>query len=209
MANPITDNNVLAEIVKAEQCIGWLAFFDFDGAPYYLTTRAHPVSYGGKSYLPVGVMVGIDPLRDAAESKPNGLVISMSGVDSALIAIARDPGDYFGRKVWLRLAWFREDDSLIGVSNAVVGIMSHIEIALGESNIISLHCETDLAAWNRAKPLYSTDATEQRFFSGDRFFDQGPNLRGKTIYWGGNRVYSGGSVGGGGGGTGIPRLVSR
>ncbi len=184
----ISDSAVLAEIVKPSMSAGWLADFDFASGHQYYSDRAHPVVYAGNTYDPLGSLVSVEAIRDSADSKPNGVRLVLSGVDPALTALAVGDTGYYGRTVTLRLAFFDEKDALIGTSDPAVLLMSHPDVKLGKENVVAMNCETDQSRWAQAKPLFSTTASHQRFFSGDQFFDQGPYLLGKSVFWGGYRI---------------------
>lgn len=184
----ISDSNVLAEVVKPAMSAGWLADFDFASGHQYYTDRAHPVSYGGQTYESIGPLVSIEAIRNSADGKPNGVRFVLSGVDSSLMALALGDTGYYGRTVTLRLAFFNENDTMIGTSDPAVLIMSHPDVKLGQENWVAMNCEADQSRWAQAKPLFSTTASHQRFFSAEQFFDQGQYLLGKSIFWGGFRI---------------------
>lgn len=198
----IDDSNVLAALTQADQQTGLLADFDFSSGHVYATTRVHPVVYSSNTYSPLFYQFFIEPIKEAADSQPNGLRMGFSGLDASALSYALSNTSYCGRTVALRMGWFNEDDSLIGVSKPLRMMMSHADASRGEQNTIAMNCESDSARWFQSKPLYSTNATQFRLLSGDTFFDQGPYLQDKTIYWGGIRIVPGSNTGTGGGGQG-------
>lgn len=183
-----------AEAEKSAQSFGFLADFKFDGGDQHYTTRAHPVTWNGNTYLPLGYLVNVSLAREDIERRPNAIRLALSGIPAAFIALAQDSEEYFGKEVWIYAAWFDESDQLVATPEGpLVGTMSHTDIKLGRENAIGMNCENELAKWGDAKELPYTDQTQKRFWPTDDGFDQGPFQRDKIITWGGHRVNTGSS----------------
>lgn len=190
-----------AAAVSAQQSQGLLARFAFDSGDQHYTTRAHPVTWGGNTYLPVGPIISVESINETTDTKPTALRLGLSGVLPEFITLALDGPEYINRRVYLYRGWFSDADALLDdPEGPIIATISHTEIALGDENAISLVCETAFAMWAQAKPLAWTTATQYRFWPGDKFFDRGPLNKDRTILWGGYRVSSGGAGGGGRGG---------
>jgi hypothetical protein len=191
---------------SAQQSQGLLCRFAFDSGDQHYTTRAHPVTWDGDTYLPVGP-VSVEAITEAADSKPSAIRLTLSGVDANFINLALDGEEYINRRVYIYRGWFSEQDVLLDdPEGPIIATISHPEVVLGNENAMSLVCETAFARWAKAKPLAWTTATQQRFWSGDKFFDRGPLNKDRTIMWGGQRLMTGG---GGGRGGPAPRTVER
>lgn len=198
-----------AASASAQQSQGLLARFAFDSGDQYYTTRAHPIVWGGHTYLPVGPVISVESISESTDTKPTSLRLGLSGVLSEFIALALDDEEYINRRVYLYRGWFDDNDQLLDdPEGPIIGTISHPEIALGIENSIAIVCETAFAMWAKAKPLAWTTATQQRFWPGDKFFNRGPLNKDRTIIWGGQRVTSG-THGGGGGGRGGGRTQEK
>lgn len=186
-----------------QQSFGDLVDLNFTSGHQYVTNRAHNVEFGGHTYLAVGYLGNVEVIREDIEKRPQAVRLSISGVDSSLLSLAITD-DYAGRNASIYSAWFDENDQLVGTPEGPYIVqMSHANITLGGTNAVSMNCENEFARWKQAKALPYTHETQQRLFSGDEFFDQGPFMRDKIVRWGGARVNSG--FNGGGGATGKPR----
>ena len=150
--------------------------------------RAHDgigtISIGGNSYQGIGQFGSIQTVEESTDIVARPVTLAISGVDSSLIATARDEV-YQNRSATLYLAAYNTSTlALIDTPETIwEGRMNQMTITLaGDSSRIDLSCEHRL----RREPRIAryTDADQKLAYSGDRFFDLLPKIPGFRGTWG-------------------------
>tara|TARA_S200002703_G_scaffold154916_1_gene158425 strand:- start:4932 stop:5495 length:564 start_codon:yes stop_codon:yes gene_type:complete len=163
----------------------YLLDLEFDSGDLYLWTGLGDLTVDGNTYTGVGTILGIQPIEESSELSANGASFTLSGVQQALLALARDE-DYQGRPVTLKLGAF--DDNGDVISDPVIifsGFMDVMSIEDGgETGNISLSAENKLISFERASIRRYTDKDQQLFHPGDKGFEFVTSVQEKDLLWG-------------------------
>jgi hypothetical protein len=159
---------------------------DFASGIVRLHTRTGTITWGGFDWLGVGKMGAIEAIKEDAELRPNGVSLQVSGVDAAFITAATSD-DYHGRPVRIYQGLLNVDTlALVADPETVfVGIMDTMQVTLGQNaGSVAVSCESEMARWQRPRPMLSTHETQQLIYPGDRFYDLVPTIQTRPIDWG-------------------------
>lgn len=151
-----------------------------------LHTRTGTITWGGYDWLGVGKLGAIDAVKEDAELRPNTITLQLSGVDSSVVNIAVGE-DYHGRSVRIYQGLLDTATlALVATPETVfVGVMDYMTVSLGaNTGSIAVHCENELARWQRPRSLMYTHESQQLLYAGDRFFDMVPAIQNRTVDWG-------------------------
>jgi hypothetical protein len=164
--------------------IAWLAALHFGTGTLRFTTAPVTVAAGGHDWLGAGGLVSISPVAESEEVVADAVTLSLSIVDTALIAAALGSVEnYRGRRVVLLAQLFNEAFVPVGEARQRwVGLMDRIEItrSAGEdgggggaapgdpTGSINLRCSrTGIARMRNAQGLRMTHEQQLRRFPGD------------------------------------------
>ncbi len=160
---------------------------------------------GGSSQTWVGVgdLGGIESITESADRRRNGVLFSLSGVDTSLLDdVLTD--NYQGKDVTVWEAYIDDNGALIADPGlAFAGLMDTMGIVDGDpTGIIKLQCENrDVLLQRTSRSLY-TNEQQQLDFPGDLGLEFIKELQKKQIIWGAPNASNTGFVGGGGGAKG-------
>lgn len=158
---------------------------------------------GGSSqtWIGVGDLGGIESITESADRRRNGVLFSLSGVDTGLLDdVLTD--NYQGKDVTVWEAYIDDNGALIAdPALAYSGLMDTMGIVDGDpTGIIKLQCENRDILLQRTSRSFYTDEQQQANFSGDLGLEFIKELQKKQIIWGAPGQGTG-TVGGGGTGS--------
>lgn len=129
----------------------------------------------GEVYVGVGDLGSIEAISQDGSTSPNGISMTMSGLDNELISDVLLDG-YQGREVKIMLCVFIGDDyTTVHNHNIYRGLLDTMEIAYGKTATITVRVENALIGWFRSNTTRWNDATHKRqdpLNAGDNFFNQ-------------------------------------
>lgn len=183
-----------------------MAEFFFDSQTIGMWTGYGTITYGEKEFLGGGNFVGVSPVTESQDLKANGVVLSLSGIPSNLVAVAlaekvkrRKVNLYIGivgQKYVVKTEGnddvLTEDGGNVLVENQFLdepyrffsGLMDYFEITnSGESAEIRLFVENALIIGQRPKISRYTDEDQKRKFPDDRGFEFINRLQDREIVW--------------------------
>jgi hypothetical protein len=197
----------------AQASVGMVTLCDLDFASgtLYLHDSGGTLSFGGHSYLGVGVYGTIDVVAEDLENVPRGLKVTLSGVEPGLVTTAMQE-NYQGRRVTIYVGLLDPNSMVFAAPPESVweGRMDYMQIEIAQnSGTITLNCEHRL----QREPLVAryTQQDQNIAHPGDNFFDLLAQIPMTTASWGkttvthpentlpGNGGYRGGGGRGGGG----------
>ena len=172
---------------------------EFD-TPAYAHSGIGTITYDTNDYLGVGDFGSVSSTKESEELGPSGITLQLSGVDSTLITTALDSGKY-GDVVTLYVGYRQDDGTLVDDPWVLWrGTFEYASIGQGESNVVSITLQHDLAILDEADGGRYTDEDQQSRFAGDRGFEYVAEMGTVKLLWGGKPVVvaGGGSVKGAG-----------
>lgn len=155
------------------------------------TERTWPGHYeltaDGKTWRGLGVMLTVDGLRTRADLAAEVLTFKMSGVDAALVTIAKNSATEVPNQpcnVYLQFfdeAWAPLDDPIL-LKSAEMDVMSYVTTGPSKRDI-SLTAESIFVARNFAPYAYYTDRDQNKRVTGDRGLELVGTLNFKVVTW--------------------------
>ena len=162
------------------------------------------LAFGGNTYTGVGDLLAISQITETADIQATGINVSLTGVKSSFIVIAKDH-DYQGRALTVSLGAFDASGSLIADPVIVFsGFMDTMTISEnGAYSTISISVENKLIAFERSKVRRYTAEDQKIDHPSDKGFEFVTAIVQKDIIWGRPTGASGGGQGTPGHGGGV------
>jgi hypothetical protein len=190
----------------------YLVKAEFDSTPpedrnLYLWSGFGDLTFNGKNYLGVGNLLSISAVDESTDLTATGASIVLSGIQSPLLAIARDE-DYQGRPITIYLGALDDTGDLIASPTVLFsGFMDVMTIAeAGETSTISVTAENKLIAFDRSYVRRYTAEDQKIDYPNDMGFEFVAKIADQEIIWGRASPASGqGSGSDAGDGAGRPR----
>lgn len=185
----------LANGTELKQSSVWLCqmvALDFASGGIYANDGLHEIVYGGNTYLPIGQLGSIDAVQEQLNVIARPLKMTLSGVDAAIVAKARDEV-YQNRTATVYLQPINRLTGQPVAAPEIVweGRMDLMTISIDKNvGSITLNCEHRL----RREPRIAryTDSDQQNAYTGDRFFQFTQVIPGFQSQWGNEKAsYSG------------------
>ena len=175
----------------------------FDSSQLNIWSGVGDISFDSVTYTGLGDLLSISDIKETSDISATGINVSLSGVKSSLIAIAKDQ-EYQGRELSVRLGAFNESGSLIADPVIIFsGFMDTMTIAeAGTYSTISIAVENKLVAFERSKVRRYTAEDQKIDHPTDKGFEFVTSIVQKEIIWGRPTGSAGGSSGGSGTGNG-------
>lgn len=179
------------EIAKASVQVVLLVKLDFD-TPIYTHSGVGDITYDGNTYSGVGDFGGISEARESEFLGPAPITLTLSGIDSTLIAEALEAGRY--KDDVTIYEGYRKDDGTLKANPWTVwsGWFEYPNIKIGDDNTISVVCQHDLSLLNEKDGGRFTDEDQVERYSGDEFFEHITDQATVKLNWGGGRINSDG-----------------
>ena len=181
----------------------FLVHMVFDSSELNIWSGVGDLSFDSVTYTGLGDLLSISDIKETSDISATGISVSLSGVKTSLIAVAKDQ-DYQGRELTVRLGAFNESGSLIADPVIIFsGFMDTMTIAeAGNYSTISIAVENKLVAFERSKVRRYTAEDQKIDHPTDKGFEFVTSIVQKEIIWGRPTGSAGGSSGGSGTGNG-------
>jgi hypothetical protein len=143
------------------------------------------LSYSGETYLGVGDLLGISEIKESSDISATGINISLTGVKSSLVAVAKNH-EYQGRPLTVRLGAFDASGNLVADPVIIFsGFMDTMTISeAGEYSTISIAVENKLIAFEKTKVRRYTAEDQKIEHPTDKGFEFVTAIVEKEIIWG-------------------------
>ena len=143
------------------------------------------LAYGGNTYTGTGDLLSISQITETADIQASGINVSLAGVKSSLIVIAKDH-EYQGRPLTVSLGAFDASGSLIADPVIVFsGFMDTMTISeSGQYSTISIAVENKLISFERSKVRRYTAEDQKIDHPTDKGFEFVTAIVQKEIIWG-------------------------
>lgn len=163
-----------------------LVRFDIDSGAVGFWDDVYGVTYDGLSYAGAAGRFTISPIASVGDQSIANVDVTFSGLDVD-VANEVETADYHQRPMQVMIAILSTaDNSFIAVKSWFSGFVDQIvrrELADGPSELI-VRCETISRELDRAGTRTRSDADQQAFFSGDKFFEHVAPSIFRNIVWG-------------------------
>ena len=147
-----------------------LAKLEFD-TPVYVHSGIGNIDYDGDTYLGVGDFGSVRQIRESEALGPSPFELTLSGLDSALLAEALDAGNY-GDSVTVYLGFRQDDGTLVDDPVQLAkGKLAYPVGNRGEDNSISIVVQHNLAFLEQVDGSRFSDEEQQKLYPGDEGFE--------------------------------------
>lgn len=165
--------------------VPYLFFVQLDfSQPIRLCSAGYDVTWNGETWLGMGTLGGIEPIREQASLEAAGVRMTLSGVPTDTVAIALGE-QYQGRPCQIWFAPLTQDLQLIADPVRLFsGRMDTMDVEIGETATITLSAESKMVTWDRARVRRYNNEDQQSRFPGDRGFEFVAQMVEKQLLWG-------------------------
>ena len=168
----------------------YLVKAEFDSTPpedrnLYLWSGFGNLTFNGKNYLGVGNLLSISAVDESTDLTATGASIVLPGIQSPLLAIARDE-DYQGRPITIYLGALDDTGDLLASPTVLFsGFMDVMTISeAGETSTISVTAENKLIAFDRSYVRRYTAEDQKIDYPNDMGFEFVAKIADQEIIWG-------------------------
>ena len=180
--------DVITELSAARYRAAYMVDLGFDAptGTQRFWTGVGSLTYSGNTYTGTGNLGNVSIVEEAAEVRPAGVRLSLSGVAASLLSIALGE-QYQGRAATVYLAFFNEQWVMVGTPVTIyagkIDVFGFVDS--GAECELWITVENRLADFERPGEVYFfTDLDQQRKYAGDRGFEFTAVLVDKTFFWG-------------------------
>ncbi len=192
------DSSIVNRLGADEQALFFAVKAEFDTDDILVWSGTDDLVIGSDTYTGAGTLLNVSNSEDNLELKSNGLVISLSGMDSTVVTYALTE-NYQNRPITLFLGY------VMGGTNEVAGKLTLFKGRMAslvvndtpEGSTVTIDAENRLVDLDRPSNLRYTKESQNFLHSGDTGFNRVASLQDKQINWGKTS-----SSGGGGGSIG-------
>ena len=168
----------------------------FDSSVLNIWSGIGDLAFGGNTYTGTGDLLSISEITETADIQATGIKVSLTGIKTSFIAIAKDQ-DYQGRVLNVSLGAFDASGSLIADPVIVFsGFMDTMTISeSGQYSTITVSVENKLISFERSKVRRYTAEDQKIDHPTDKGFEFVTAIVQKEIIWGRPTGASGGGQG--------------
>lgn len=157
----------------------------FDTATMYVHNGVGSYVWGGQTWQGLGAMGTVSAIESGADLTAYGVKMELYAFDPTVLAEASNEAVY-KRAVKIYQGFLNENGALVADPHVIwSGFGDHMSISLGgESDTVTLACESELAFLDRANGARFTDEDQQQRYSGDTAFRYLPQMVDAMVIWG-------------------------
>jgi len=188
---------LLADLSTESAVLVWLVSLQFGAGVTRLTSSAQDIFWNANTWTAAGGALGIEPLMESADLRAQGVRLTLSGVDPAIISTVLG-ADHRGRAALLYLGHLNPTTGVVtGVQKVFAGYMNDgFEVTQEQPEVdgapgtvrVTTRIVSRLVDLDRVRGISANVASHQAHFSADTFFANVAPLMGRVIYFGPSRV---------------------
>lgn len=177
------DPNAIAAVTAGH--VPYLFFVQLDfSAPLRVCSAGYDIEWNGETWLGLGTLGGIEPIREQANLEAAGVRLTLSGVPTDLIAVTLAE-QYQGRPCQIWFAPLREDLRLdVTPIRLFAGRMDTMDTEVGDTATITVTAESRMVTWDRPRIRRYNNEDQQSRYPGDRGFEYVAQMVSKDLLWG-------------------------
>lgn len=148
-----------------------------------LTDFYRDVTYNSNSYEAGGSFLAVDTTTETGQLQVNDINLGFSNVTNQVRQLVRD-GAFTDKVVNIYIAYFDENESLVGAINYFTGQIKNVNISETlEDSLLSMTVASHWANWNLTKGRHYSDESQQLVYSGDRGLEYATQTK-SDVRWG-------------------------
>jgi len=148
-----------------------------------LTDWYSNVTYDSNVYEAGGSFLSVESTTETGQLEVNEVNIGFSNITNQVRSLVED-GEFTDKTVDIYLAYFNEDETIVGAINYFTGQIRNIGINenLDESTL-QMTVASHWANWNLTKGRHFSDESQQSFSTGDKGFEFATQTK-ADVRWG-------------------------
>jgi len=136
-----------------------------------LTDFYRDVTYDSNSYEAGGSFLSVDSTVETGQLQVDDINLGFSNVTDQVRQLVRD-GSFTDKVVNVYIAYFDDDETLVGAINYFTGQIKSVSISENiDNSVLSMSVASHWANWNLTKGRHYTEESQQSVYSGDRGFE--------------------------------------
>jgi hypothetical protein len=148
-----------------------------------LTDFYRDVTYNSNSYEAGGSFLAVDTTTETGQLQVSDINLGFSNVTNQVRQLVRD-GAFTDKVVNVYIAYFDENESLVGAINYFTGQIKNVNISETlEDSLLSMTVASHWANWNLTKGRHYSDESQQSVYSGDRGLEYATQTK-SDVRWG-------------------------
>jgi hypothetical protein len=197
------DASIVNRLGADEQALFFAVKAEFDTDNILVWSGIDDLVIGSDTYTGAGTLLSVSNSEDNLELTSNGLVVSLSGMDTTIVNYALTE-NYQNRPLTLFMGY------VMGGTNEVAGTLTIFKGRMTslvindapDGSTVTIDAENRLVDLDRPSNLRYTKESQNFLHSGDTGFNRVASLQDKQINWGTKSSTAGGGGGGGNGSSG-------
>ena len=148
-----------------------------------LTDWYSNVVYDSNTYEAGGSFLSVDTTTETGQLEVNEVNLGFSNITNQVRSLVED-GEFTDKTVDIYLAYFNDDETIVGARNYFTGQIRNIGINenLNESTL-QMTVASHWANWNLTKGRHFSDESQQSFSTGDKGFEFATQVK-ADVRWG-------------------------
>ena len=191
------DASIVNRLGADEQALFFAVKAEFDTDDILIWSGTDDLIIGSETYTGAGTLLAISNTEDNLELKSNGLVVSLSGMDTTVVNYALTE-NYQNRPITIFLGY------VMGGTNEVAGTLTLFKGRMTslvvndtpDGSTVTIDAENRLVDLDRPSNLRYTKESQNFLHDGDTGFNRVASLQDKQINWGKTSDAAGGGGGG-------------
>ena len=190
------DASIVNRLGADEQALFFAVKAEFDTDDILIWSGTDDLIIGSETYTGAGTLLAISNTEDNLELKSNGLVVSLSGMDTTVVNYALTE-NYQNRPITIFLGY------VMGGTNEVAGTLTLFKGRMTslvvndtpDGSTVTIDAENRLVDLDRPSNLRYTKESQNFLHDGDTGFNRVASLQDKQINWGKTSDAAGGGGG--------------
>jgi len=148
-----------------------------------LTDWYSNVTYDSNSYEAGGSFLSVDTTTETGQLQVDEINLGFSNITDEVRSLVQD-GSFTDKTVEIYIAYFNEDETIVGAINFFTGQIRNVSIQESiDNSILNMTVASHWANWNLTKGRHYSDESQQSFSTGDRGFEFATQVK-SDVRWG-------------------------
>ena len=148
-----------------------------------LTDWYSNVTYDSNSYEAGGSFLTVDSTTETGQLQVDEINLGFSNITNQVRSLVQD-GAFTDKTVEIYIAYFNEDETIVGAINYFTGQIRNVAIAESVDNsTLNMTVASHWANWNLTKGRHFSDESQQSFSTGDKGMEFATQVK-EDVRWG-------------------------
>ena len=148
-----------------------------------LTDWYSNVTYDSNSYEAGGSFLTVDSTTETGQLQVDEINLGFSNITNQVRSLVQD-GAFTDKTVEIYIAYFNEDETIVGAINYFTGQIRNVAIAESVDNsTLNMTVASHWANWNLTKGRHFSDESQQSFSTGDKGMEFATQTK-SDVRWG-------------------------